>query len=129
MLACPSHSIGAQGESMLYIQRDSQGHLVKVEETPFPEMTGKMGKDSPEGILWRKNQELAQSGLQQLRESDLEMVRVLEDLIHVLTQKGVISITDFPAAAQLKLISRAQAREALNGGLSKLINDEDEAMF
>lgn len=114
---------------MLYIQRDSQGQLVKVEETPFPEMTGQMNKDSPEAILWRKNRELVQSGLQQLRQSDLDMVRVLEDLIQVLTQKGVISITDFPAAAQLKLISRSQAREALNGGLSKLINDEDDAMF
>ncbi|MCW2477497.1 tryptophan synthase subunit beta [Candidatus Symbiopectobacterium sp. NZEC135] len=114
---------------MYYIQRDSQGLLVRVADVPFDEMTGKLAKDSPEAILWRKNQEVMLSGLQQLRQSDLEMVRVLEDLIQVLTQKGVINITDFPAAAQLKLINRAHAREALNGGLSKLINDEDEAMF
>ncbi len=114
---------------MYYIQRDSQGFLVRVADVPFDEMTGKLAKDSPEAILWRKNQEVVLNGLQQLRQSDLDMVRVLEDLIQVLTQKGVISITDFPSAAQLKLISRAQARESLNGGLSKLINDEDEAMF
>ena len=114
---------------MYYIQRDSQGFLVRVADVPFDEMTGKLAKDSPEAILWRKNQEVVLNGLQQLRQSDLDMVRVLEDLIQVLTQKGVISITDFPSDAQLKLIRRAQARESLNGGLSKLINDEDEAMF
>ncbi|MNL40461.1 hypothetical protein D3C87_1628100 [compost metagenome] len=52
------------------------------------------------------------------------MIRVLDDLIQVLTQKGVIRVTDLPPAAQAKLMDRTQAREAL-GGLSHLI-DEDE---
>ncbi|MBA0208121.1 tryptophan synthase subunit beta [Pectobacterium brasiliense] len=114
---------------MFYIQRDSDGHLMKVEKSPFPEMNGELSDDSREVQAWFRSHQAAMSSLQQLRQSDLEMVRVLEDLIQVLIQKGVVSITDFPQAAQLKLINRAQAREALNGGLNKLIGDDEETMF
>lgn len=61
----------------------------------------------------------------QLQRSDLEMVRVLEDLIEVLMSKGVISITDLPHAAQTKLMNRAQARRQLSG-LEGLINDDEQ---
>jgi hypothetical protein len=44
--------------------------------------------------------EIREASLLQLRQSDLEMVRVLEDLIEVLMSKGVISITDLPPVAQ-----------------------------
>ncbi|QTF07496.1 tryptophan synthase subunit beta [Brenneria izadpanahii] len=114
---------------MFYIQRDSNGHLIRVEERPFPEMNGELADGSTEALAWYESHKTAAAGLQQLRQSDLEMVRVLEDLIQVLIDKGVINITDFPPAAQLKLIGRAQAREALNGGLNKLISDDDDSMF
>jgi hypothetical protein len=52
------------------------------------------------------------------------MIRVLDDLIQVLTTKGVIRVTDLPPAAQAKLMDRSQARETL-GGLNRLV-DEDE---
>lgn len=48
---------------MYYIQRDSQGFLVRVADVPFDEMTGKLAKDSPEVIRWRKNQEVMLNGL------------------------------------------------------------------
>ena len=37
--------------------------------------------------------------LQRLQGSDADMIRVLEDLIEVLLQRGVIRITDLPEAA------------------------------
>ena len=66
--------------------------------------------------------------LQQLQQSDLDMVRVLEDLIEVLMSKGIISITDLPPAAQSKLLNRAQARQRLSG-LEGLIQDDDEQLI
>ncbi|MCL2892704.1 tryptophan synthase subunit beta [Brenneria tiliae] len=114
---------------MFYIQRNGNGHLIRIEKRPFPEMNGELAEDSTEALAWYESHQTALDGLQQLRQSDLEMVRVLEDLIQVLINKGVISITDFPPAAQLKLIGRAQAREALNGGLNKLIGDDEDGMF
>lgn len=50
-----------------------------------------------------------------LQKSDLEMVRVLDDLIYLLIRKGVIAITDLPPMAQVKLMNRANARQELGG--------------
>jgi hypothetical protein len=69
-----------------------------------------------------------ENSLNQLKQSDMEMIRVLDDLIQVLTSKGVIRVTDLPPAAQAKLMDRTQAREAL-GGLSHLINDDEMGLI
>ncbi|ADM99564.1 Tryptophan synthase beta chain like protein [Dickeya dadantii 3937] len=117
-----------KGLGMFYILRDSNGHLIRVEETPFPEMNGELPDGSVEAMAWLNNQQAILANIERLRSSDLEMVRVLEDLIQVLITKGQINITDFPAAAQLKLINRAQAREAL-GDLDSLIREDEDKIF
>ncbi|BAU73004.1 hypothetical protein [Metapseudomonas furukawaii] len=109
---------------MLYIQRDEEGKLVRVEAAEFAEMTGQLPADDQEIQAWYANLAM-QSSLLQLKQSDLDMIRVLDDLITVLMTKGIIRITDLPPAAQSKLLSRNQAREAL-GGISRLIVDDDE---
>ena len=53
---------------------------------------------------------------------------MLDDLIQVLTQKGVIRVTDLPAAAQAKLMDRSQAREALDG-LNNLITEDEGGLI
>ena len=65
-----------------------------------------------------------QQFLAMLQKSDLEMVRVLDDLIYLLIRKGVIAITDLPPKAQVKLMNRANARQEL-GGLEQLLGGED----
>ncbi|MCF7204054.1 tryptophan synthase subunit beta [Pseudomonas oligotrophica] len=110
---------------MLYIERNRDGRLLRVEAEPFEGMTGTMLADSEEAQDWlaASNDEHAQRvGLQA---SDLEMVRVLEDLIGVLIERGVIRFTDLPAAAQRKLRAREQKRARL-GGLMGLLGDDDE---
>lgn len=47
---------------------------------------------------------------QTLRKSDIELARVLEDLIDLLSQKGLIQFTDLPDAAQQKLLARKEMR-------------------
>ncbi|MHC6223302.1 tryptophan synthase subunit beta [Pseudomonas sp. X10] len=108
---------------MFYVQRDTKGQLLRVEAAPYAEYTEMLSADNAEIQAWFAN-DAVESSLKQLKQSDLDMIRVLEDLIEVLTAKGVISITDLPADAQAKLLSRSSAREAL-GGLNNLI-DEDE---
>lgn len=65
-----------------------------------------------------------QQTLEMLQKSDLEMVRVLDDLIYLLIRKGVIAITDLPPMAQVKLMNRANARQEL-GGLEQLLGSDD----
>ena len=112
---------------MFYVERDTAGLLVRVEALPFDGMTEILASDSQEVAAWQASRS-AESSLQKLRQSDQEMVRVLEDLIQTLISKGVIMITDLPPAAQTKLLNRRQARESLSG-IHRLINEEERGFF
>ncbi|WP_339533264.1 tryptophan synthase subunit beta [Pseudomonas mucidolens] len=112
---------------MFYVQRDAQGALIRVETAAFIESTDTLPADHLEIQAWFANEE-AEVSLKQLKQSDSEMIRVLEDLIHVLIQKGVINLTDLPVAAQTKLKGRLNARESLSG-LSRLINDDETGLI
>ncbi|MFJ2984238.1 MULTISPECIES: tryptophan synthase subunit beta [unclassified Pseudomonas] len=108
---------------MFYVQRDDEGRLLRVEPAPYAESTEVIPADSAEIQEWFAD-DVVENSLKQLKQSDLDMIRVLEDLIEVLTAKGVFSITDLPPGAQAKLLSRSTARKAL-GGLNNLIDDEE----
>lgn len=51
---------------------------------------------------------------QSLADSDAGLARVTEDLIDILITRGLIQFTDFPPAAQAKLLQRRQTRETLD---------------
>ena len=55
---------------------------------------------------------------------DAEFIRVMEDLIDVLTDKNLLRITDLPAEAQRKLLARKDMRKRMKGALD-LIGDDD----
>ncbi|WP_085729415.1 tryptophan synthase subunit beta [Pseudomonas sp. R37(2017)] len=112
---------------MFYVQRDAQGLLVRVEPASYAEATETLPADHHEIQSWFADAAVEKS-LKQLKQSDFEMIRVLDDLIQVLTQKGVIRVTDLPPAAQAKLMDRTQAREAL-GGLSQLIDENESGLI
>lgn len=61
-----------------------------------------------------------------LNESDIELVRVLEDLIDLLTAKHNILFTDLPEAAQEKLLKRKNARQVMQ---HSIIDDGDNDIF
>jgi len=109
---------------MFYVQRDAEGGLLRVEAAAFDESTETLPADHAEIQEWFAD-DVVENSLRQLKQSDLDMIRVLEDLIEVLTTKGVISITDLPAGAQSKLLNRSTARKAL-GSLTNLIEEEEE---
>ena len=79
---------------------------------------------TPDGLSEWFADDVVENSLNQLKQSDLDMIRVLDDLVQVLMDKGVLRITDLPPAAQSKLLSRTQARVAL-GGLNRLIDDDE----
>ncbi|HDG1692598.1 TPA: tryptophan synthase subunit beta [Kluyvera georgiana] len=113
---------------MHFIERDGEGRIVRVEAAEFRGMTEQSAETTAEIGEWLKVESLRAATLQRLQQSDLDMVRVLEDLIEVLMSKGVISITDLPPAAQNKLLNRAQARQTLSG-LEGLIGDDEERLI
>ena len=110
---------------MVYVQRDAEGRLLRVEHQPFAEMSESLPVENEELHAWLAMREDVHGRLAKLKNSDLELVRVLEDLVDVLVSRGVIRYTDLPEAAREKLQERAQVRAKL-GGLSSLVGDEEQ---
>ena len=62
---------------------------------------------------------------QALRQSDADFVRVLDDLITVLLNKGTIVYTDLPAEAQQNLTIRRRLRDRARD-LGNLVGESEE---
>lgn len=107
---------------MVYVQRDDHGRLLRVEYQPFIGMTDNLAVESPELKTWLAAKEEVKVRLANLNNSDLELVRVLEDVVSVLVVRGIIQYTDLPEAARIKLDERALARAEIEGLNSVLEN-------
>jgi hypothetical protein len=66
-------------------------------------------------------------GQKVMQTSDIDFIRVLEDLIDLMIAKNIISFTDFPAGAQKKLLARRGYRAQIRGeaGGVSLISQEE----
>ena len=62
---------------------------------------------------------------QALRQSDADFVRVLDDLVYLLINKGVIVFTDLPTEARNKLMLRRRLRDRARD-LAGLVGDAEE---
>lgn len=92
---------------MLYIKRNAQGEIVMLSKESSPECNDTINDDSPEVFAFLAEQ-TGQSA--QFIASDLAFVRVVEDMLEVLLEKGVLSFTDLPSAAQSKIMERKSLR-------------------
>ncbi|WP_278959134.1 tryptophan synthase subunit beta [Aquipseudomonas alcaligenes] len=113
---------------MVYAQRDAEGRLLRVEHDPFEGMTETLAVESEELHSWLEAREEVKERLASLKDSDLELVRVLEDVVSVLVEKGVIRYTDLPEAARRKLDQRAVTRAEIEG-LASLLGDEENQLI
>jgi hypothetical protein len=94
---------------MPYIKRDEQGRICMV-NLEAKEGLQEVPANSPEIIEFMKSMGMEQSNLEQ---SDIRLVRVLEELIDLLITRNVIHFTDLPQAAQEKLMERRSLRQSL----------------
>lgn len=62
--------------------------------------------------------------LENLVTSDLDFIRVLEDLIHILLERNVIMLTDLPEAARTKVMGRRELRGDMLG-IANLVGEDD----
>ncbi|WP_044874861.1 hypothetical protein [Pseudomonas sp. LFM046] len=112
---------------MVYVQRDEKGRVLRVEHEPFESMTQSMSSNDPEVRTWFASRSL-HDHLMSLQHSDLELIRVIEDLVQVLVSKGVMNYTDLPGAARNKLQHRAVTRAKV-GDLDGLVTDESRLPY
>ena len=100
---------------MPYVKRDEQGRISAVNLDPG-EGVEELAPHSPELLEFMHKMGMEQGALQ---ESDMRLVRVLEDLIDLLIDRDVIRFTDLPLPAQEKLMERRSMRQTL-GALNLL---------
>jgi hypothetical protein len=103
---------------MPYVHRDSAGKLIAVSIEPLAGYES-VSPDLPELLEFEASLMPLRS---RLRETDKDLVRVLDDLVNVLIDKNLIRFTDLPEAAQHKLIERRGLRES-KSSLGLLGND------
>ncbi len=103
---------------MPYVLRGPDGKIDAIFQSPREGANEEIQADDPEVMAFlslgvaETELEMRQAR-ERLKSSDLELVRVFEDLIEILIDKGVILITDLPDAAQEKLMERHRLREKL----------------
>ena len=112
---------------MAYVKRDLDGKIIAVFDSFQPGAEEYLSVNSEELIAFLKLSENADNARAALTNSDLELIRVLEDLIYTLINKDVILFTDLPVAAREKLANREKIRGQLNS-LDDLVGD-DPGMF
>jgi hypothetical protein len=118
------HCLDREGIPMPFVKRNAEGAIVSasheaegdcVEEISEAELLASgfldrlVGTDGSEGL--------------HLANSDLELVRVIEDVVDLLVEKGVILFTELPESAQKKVLARQQLRSRIGGSLNLLGDD------
>ncbi len=112
---------------MAYIQRDTVGNIVAIFDEKQDNAQEYLTLDNPELIDYMTHSVKGDDARAILAESDLKLVRVIEDLIYTLIDKKVILFTDLPIAAREKLVNR----ETIRGHLTNLDNlvDDNEGLL
>ena len=93
---------------MAFVKRDGNGAIEAVSREPAAGFAEELADDDAElqGFLH------SMGAHSELARSDLEFVRVLEDVLNLLMEKNVLMFTDLPPEAQKKVLQR----QALRGG-------------
>lgn len=95
---------------MPYVKRDAAGHIVAT-RLEAAEDYEPLPCGAPELVDYMRKLGLEQNSLEQ---SDMRLVRVLEDLIDLLIARDLIRFTDLPRPAQEKLLERRSLRQSMN---------------
>ena len=92
---------------MPFVKWDEQGRVIGVSREAGPDFTEELAVDDPAVALFLNGLD---SNETTLAASDLDLIRVLEDVVELLIAKGVILFTELPADAQQKILRRQRLR-------------------
>ncbi len=113
---------------MPFLKRDEHGQIQAVFDDKEEEELEQVPLDNPEYqafVAGVRSRELCGEELEKsLAESDANLIRILEDLVDVLINRSCITFTDFPLAAQVKLLKRQNLRSKRTNEESPLPDDE-----
>ncbi|MDG6778763.1 hypothetical protein QCB44_08605 [Thiomicrorhabdus sp. zzn3] len=110
---------------MIFIRRNEAGEISEIDFTPGPNLE-EISLFDPQLKEFLQNnphsEELIKTVLDKL---DLDMVRVIEDLIDVMIDKELLRFTDLPQPVQNKLLFKKSIRSSLNADHHMIIAEEE----
>ncbi len=113
---------------MPFVARDPEGRITALHADSSGGAREELAADDPDLLAFVGSHVRLAEIRSELEASDLELIRVIEDLIAVLIDNGVIKLTDLPSAAQRKLTQRAELRAQL-GDLCDMTAEGDEVLL
>ena len=105
---------------MPFVKRNEQGGIAAVSQTQESGFDEELAADDLELSAYLASMG---HGGSSLSATDQDFVRVLEDVVQLLVDKGVILFTDLPESAQEKMLYRQRLRSKMGGNLN-LIGDD-----
>ena len=112
---------------MPFVRRDSQGRVASVHREQDSHDLQYLPVNHPDVAAFLNSAgEVVSEGRGELLRSDLEMIRVYEDLTDILIGKRIVALTDFPPAAQEKLTRRRRLRSSLSPITEALAQVDDD---
>jgi len=108
---------------MTYVMRNAEGNIIAVLSEAV-EGAEEISPNDPALQHFFQTESPEQRAQKELMDSDMGLIRVIEDLIDVLIERGAIMFTDFPEPVQRKLLSRRGMRKEFSY-MDELFNDED----
>ena len=99
---------------MPYVKRDGSGYITAMFDQPQADAAELVPAQSPEITLFLYGPP-GERGRGMLA-SDLDLVRVIEDLVELMVSKGLIQFTDLPDAVRSKVFQRKGLRQQIAAG-------------
>lgn len=106
---------------MPYIRTDTAGNVISLHRDATPDAHEQVAASDPR-VLAFLGMPRGKDG--EFLTLDLDLIRVIEDVVDVLIDRGLLRLTDLPPDAQRKLLARKGARARLRQGLNLLGPDD-----
>jgi len=110
---------------MIYVERNPDGHIINVELTSGTDREEISVGDSELIEFIKKSPNCEELTNLILHRLDLDMVRVIEDLLDIMIDRDLIRFTDLPLPVQEKLMFKRRIRTLSN---EKTLLQEEEIL-
>lgn len=105
---------------MPFVKRNEQGKITAVSQSENAGFSEEVVAGDEQFVKFMAGLNAVEGSL---HSTDQDFIRVLEDVVELLINKGVILFTDLPASAQEKMMERQRMRSEIHEKLN-LIGDD-----
>ena len=113
---------------MPFVKRNETGAITSIHAVNTDSTCEDVPGDDPALVEFLKANTVKSVDAADFQRLDLDFIRVIEDVIYLMIEKRLITLTDLPVAAQRKLAERRNLRGHA-GDLSGIVGDDEELLI